>query len=123
MGRRSPVLSYLAWLPQAALLAVARRLPARARLAFASGVTRLLVAVVPDMRRRVDANLRLIYPDMAEPERRRIRAAMANSFGRTMIEVMTRRDFQARGDWTGPAGPGWDAFRAARAEGRGALLV
>jgi len=123
MARRSPALSYLAWLPQAALLGIARRLPARARLGFASAFTRLLVAVVPDMRRRVDANLRLIFPDMPAAERRRIRAAMADSFGRTMIEVMTRRDFQARGDWTGPAGPGWDALRASRAEGRGALLV
>lgn len=122
-GRRSPVLGYLAWLPQAALLGVARRLPAHARLAFASAFTRLMVAVVPDMRRRVDANLRLIFPGMAGPERRAIRSAMADSFGRTMIEVMTRRDFQARGDWTGPAGPGWEALRAARAEGRGALLV
>jgi Kdo2-lipid IVA lauroyltransferase/acyltransferase len=123
VARRSPVLSYLAWLPQAALIGVARLLPARARLAFASGFTRLLVAALPDMRRRVDANLRLIFPQMPPPERRRIRSAMADSFGRTMIEVMTRRDFQARAAWTGPTGPGWDALRAARAEGRGALLV
>ena len=123
MAARSPALSFLAWLPQAALIGIARLLPYRARLAFASGFTRLLVAVVPDMRRRVDDNLRMIFPEMAAAERRRIRAAMADSFGRTMIEVMTRRDFQARGAWTGPTGPGWDALREARAAGRGALLV
>ena len=123
MARRSPAISFLAYLPQAALLGAARLLPARARLAFVSGFTRLLVAAIPDMRRRVDANLRLIFPQMPAPERKRVRSAMADSFGRTMIEVMTRRDFQARGDWTGPTGPGWDALREARAEGRGALLV
>ena len=96
MAARSPALSFLAWLPQAALIGIARLLPYRARLAYASGFTRLLVAVVPDMRRRVDDNLRMIFPEMGAAERRRIRAAMANSFGRTMIEVMTRRDFQAR---------------------------
>jgi Kdo2-lipid IVA lauroyltransferase/acyltransferase len=123
VAARSPALSFLAWLPQAALIGIARLLPYRARLAYASGFTRLLVAVVPDMRRRVDDNLRMIFPEMAAAERRRIRAAMADSFGRTMIEVMTRRDFQARGAWTGPTGPGWEALREARAAGRGALLV
>jgi KDO2-lipid IV(A) lauroyltransferase len=123
MARRSRALSFLAWLPQGALIALARALPYRARLAFASAFARSLVALVPGLRRRVEGNLRLIFPAMPAGERRRIRAAMADSFGRTMIEVMTRRAFQARHAWTGPAGPGWDALRAARAEGRGALLV
>jgi KDO2-lipid IV(A) lauroyltransferase len=123
MARRSKALSFLTWLPQAALIGLARALPYRARLAFAAGVARALVALVPDLRRRVDGNLRLIFPDMPAAERRRIRSATADSFGRTMIEVMTRRAFQARHAWTGPTGPGWDALQAARAEGRGALLV
>ncbi len=93
------------------------------RLAFASGFARALVGLVPDLRRRVEGNLGLIFPDMPPDERRRIRSAMADSFGRTMIEVMTRQAFQARHAWTGPAGPGWEALKAARAQGRGALLV
>ena len=44
---RSPALSFLAWLPQAALIGLARALPCRARLAFAAGFARLLVAAVP----------------------------------------------------------------------------
>jgi KDO2-lipid IV(A) lauroyltransferase len=116
-------LSYLAWLPQAAFLAVARALPARARLAFASGFTRALVLVLPDLRNRVEHNLRLIFPEMPAERRRRIRSGMADSFGRTMIEVMTRADFQRRAAWTGPDGPGWTALQAAQAAGKGALLV
>jgi len=123
MARRSKALSFATWLPQAALIGLARALPARARLAFAAGFARLLVAAVPGLRRRVEGNLRLVFPAMPAGERRRIRSAMADSFGRTMIEVMTRRDFQARRDWTGPSGPGWEALLQARAEGRGALLV
>ena len=121
--RRSPALSFLAWLPQAALLGLARALPARARLGFAAGFARLLVAAIPDMRHRVENNLRLIFPAMPAAERRRLRAASAASFGRTMIEVMTRRDFQARAAWTGPTGPGLAALQAARAAGKGAILV
>ena len=71
MARRSKAMSFLAWLPQGALLAIARALPYRARLAFASAVARTLVALVPDLRHRVDGNLRLISPDMPAPERRR----------------------------------------------------
>ena len=56
MARRNPALSFLAWLPQAALLGVARLLPYRARLAFAAGFTKALVALVPDMRARVEGN-------------------------------------------------------------------
>src|SRR4051794_14547281 len=121
--QRIPLLDFLAWLPQAALLALARALPYRARLGFAAGFTRLLVGALPDMRRRVDGNLRLIFPAMSGGERRRLRSRMADSFGRTMIEVMTRHAFQAHGGWSAPAGPGWEALQAARAAGRGALLV
>ena len=123
MARRGKALSFLAYLPQRLLIGVARALPYRLRLAFASGFARALVGLVPDLRRRVEGNLGLIFPDMPPDERRRIRSAMANSFGRTMIEVMTRQAFQARHAWTGPAGPGWEALKAARAQGRGALLV
>jgi Kdo2-lipid IVA lauroyltransferase/acyltransferase len=123
VARRSPALSFLAYLPQGLLLGVARLLPYRARLAFGSLVARLLIRLVPELRARVEANLTFIFPDMPAAERARIRAASADSFGRTMIEVMTRRAFQARGAWAGPAGPGWDALRSARASGRGALLV
>ena len=123
MARRSPVIDLLAWLPQGALIGLARALPYRARLDFASGFARSLVAAVPDLRNRVENNLRLIFPEMPPEERRRIRSGMADSFGRTMIEVMTPAAFEARGAWTGPDGPGWTALLEASGEGRGALLV
>lgn len=123
MAKKSRAASYLAWLPQAALLGLARALPVRPRLALASWLARAAVATIPSLGARVEGNLRLVFPTMDAAERRRVRDGMADSFGRTMIEVMTRRDFQRRRDWTGPSGPGWDALRAARAAGKGAFLV
>lgn len=114
---------YLAYLPQAALLGLARALPYRARLAFGSLFLRTAVAVVPDLRRRVENNLRLIFPEMSAAERRRIRSEMGDSFGRTFIEVFSLPAFHENAAWSGPVGPGWEALRAALAEGRGALLV
>lgn len=120
---RPRAVSFLTYLPQAALLGIARALPPRARLAFASAFARALIGVLPKMRGRVESNLKLIFPEMSPAERLRIRSGMADSFGRTMIEVMTRAEFQRRADWTGPEGPGWEALLAARAAGKGALLV
>jgi KDO2-lipid IV(A) lauroyltransferase len=119
----SRTVQYLAWLPQAALLGLARALPYRARLALGSAFLRAAVAVLPDLRRRVDGNLRLIFPEMPAAERARIRRAMADSFGRTFIETVTVPAFHARAAWSEPGGPGWEAFLAARAAGQGVLLV
>ncbi len=115
--------SWLAWLPQAALLGIARALPYRARLALGSAVLRAAVALVPSLRARVENNLKLIFPEMPPEERARIRRAMADNFGRTLLETVTVPQFHARAAWSEPAGPGWEPFLTARAEGKGALLV
>jgi KDO2-lipid IV(A) lauroyltransferase len=122
VARRSPARDFVTFLPQGLLLAVARALPYRARLGFGALVARLLVAVVPELRARVDNNLRLIHPEMTALERRRIRRGVADNFGRTFVELMTSESFRARAPWTGPSGPGWAAFEAARQAG-GVLLV
>jgi KDO2-lipid IV(A) lauroyltransferase len=114
---------YLAWLPQGALLGLARALPYRARLGFAALFLRTVVALVPDLRRRVEGNLALIFPEMPTAERRRVRSAMADSFGRTFIEIFSMEAFRRRHAWSAPAGPGWPALEAALADGKGAILV
>jgi KDO2-lipid IV(A) lauroyltransferase len=123
VARRSPVLSYLAYLPQRLMIGVAELLPYRARLALGSLVLRAAVALLPDLRARVEANLRLVFPEMPAAERARIRRAMADSFGRTFIEVFNMRAFQRRAAWVGPSGPGWETLQATLAAGKGALLV
>ena len=123
MARQSPVVSFLAFPPQAALLAVARVLPYRARLALGAGVARLLVAVVPELRARIDKNLRLIYPDMTALERRRIRRAVADNFGRTFIELMTSEAFEPARPGPTLAAPAGRRSSAALRDGRGVLLV
>ena len=95
--------SWLAWLPQAALLGLARALPYRARLALGSAVLRAAVALVPGLRARVENNLKLIFPEMPPEERTRIRRAMADSFGRTLLETVTVPQFHARAAWSEPA--------------------
>jgi KDO2-lipid IV(A) lauroyltransferase len=114
----------LAFLPQRALIGLARRLPYRLRLAFGSALLRGAVALLPRLRTRVENNLRLIFPQSSAGDRRRIRKGMADNFGRTFAEILTNRSFHAGGFWIAPdPGPGVDAILRAAQDGTGAVLV
>ena len=123
VARRRPVLSLVAFLPQAALLGLARALPYRGRLGFAGWLMRRAVALKPDLRARVNGNLRLVLPQLDAAGRDRVREAMAANFGRTFIEILDNRAFHRRRAWIGPSGPGAAAIEAAARAGTGAVLV
>ena len=116
--------SRAATLPARALIALAQHLPYRMRLALGSALLRGAVALVPRLRARVENNLRLIFPEMPVGERRRIRRAMADNFGRTFTEILSNPSFHGRGYWIPPEpGPGTEAILRAAREGSGAVLV
>lgn len=124
MGKsRSRTLRFLAYLPQAALIGALRALPAGPRLRLASRLGRIAVNRVPRLRNRVENNLRLIFPEKDAAWRAAVRQQVGDTFGRTIIETMTIRDFQRRAPWTEPEGPGWQALLDARAAGKGVFLV
>ena len=125
MAKRPPSLGVrLGAQAQRSLLAVASYLPYRARLGFASGVMRAAVAATPKLRTRVDSNLRLVFPELAAGDRRAIRSAMADNFGRTFAEILGNADFHNQGFWIPPEpGAGVDAIEAAGSLGTGAVLV
>lgn len=123
MSKPHPVRSYLTFLPLRVLIAVAEILPYRMRLGFAAGLTRLVVFAVPRYRGRVENNLRLVFPRMPAADRRRVRAAMADSFGRTFVEILNNQAFHHRGDCIAPETPGAIAILEAARSGRGCVLV
>lgn len=124
MGKpKSRAASYLAYLPQAALLGFLRALPAGPRGRLASGAGRLAVNHLPRLRDRVEGNLRLIFPEKDAAWRAAVRRGVGDTFARTIIETMTIRDFQRRARWTEPEGPGWQAMLDALATGKGVFLV
>ena len=74
MGRRSVWRQRAAWVPAAAALGIARALPWRARVAFGGWLGRRIVTGVPKFRRRVEANLAYVLPELDAPARARIAA-------------------------------------------------
>jgi KDO2-lipid IV(A) lauroyltransferase len=115
--------SYLAYLPQAALLGFFRALPAGPRGRIASHIGRLAVNRVPRLRNRIEGNLRLIFPEKDAAWRYAVRQDVGDNFGRTIIETMTMRDFHRQAPWMEPEGPGWQAMRDALAQGKGVFFI
>lgn len=74
-------------------------------------------------RKRVDKNLRLIWPEKSEEERRKIADECLDNVGRTMIENFFFEEFAPFASQTQAAGPGLEALKTARDKGRAILLV
>lgn len=120
--RRNDFLDRLAALPVHALVGLARALPYRARLGIGAAVGRAAVRL-PRFRRRIEANLRHVLPDLSPEARARVARETGDGFGRTLIEILTNDAFHAHGAFSGPTGAGAAAIEEAVAAGRGAVLV
>ena len=101
------------------LLGLMRPLPMEGRRRLLGAVLGLAVAL-PPLRRRVTANLD--HVGAALPRRPRP-AAVGRAAGRALAGLWFNADFAHEAAGLAPEGPGWEALLAARAEGRGAIVV
>jgi KDO2-lipid IV(A) lauroyltransferase len=124
MGKddRNALLDRAAYLPAAALIALAGLLPYRQRLALGGAVGRAAVTRISRLRNRVRTNLEYIFPELSGAERDALVRANGESIGRSFIEMMRFRDFYEHRAWRTPTGPGAEAIVAAAHE-RGAIIV
>lgn len=122
--KRSALGQALGFLPSAMAIGVARLLPYRARIAFGGWLGRRLTLGAPRFRRRIEANLAYVMPELEPAARATIVAKVGDSFGRTFVEIFSMAEFQAHAFWTGPtAGPGLSAFEKARRAGGPVVMV
>ena len=77
----------------------------------------------PAARRRFDRELLSVFPDMARAERMKLCRSMGRNMGQTLFEIYHCDEFQALRDRLTVSGPGLSALQAARAEGKGAIIV
>ena len=106
-----------------ALLALMRPLPLDARLRALGALTLAATRLAPPLRRRVDDNLRLVFPDRPEAERRRIRDQAARNAGAVLGTVFYAPEFGRTLDAVEVSGPGLAVLREAHEAGRGGLVV
>ncbi len=79
--------------------------------------------VVPPVRRRAERNLAIAFPEMEQSERRRIAIAVARTVGATLSEILNNDLFADVAGDISYGGPGFEALKQARANGKGAIIV
>lgn len=98
-------------------------LPYPLRVRVVGRVFSTFVAPLAGWGKRVRGNLGYVYPDMPEAEKSRIARKVTDNVGRTLIEIYSGQAFIDRARPSPVEGPGWDAVKAARADGRPIVFV
>ena len=83
----------------------------------------LVVRYFPIARRRVDRELRRVYPDMPRSERMVLCHKMGRNMGRTLFEILHCTEFQTLHERNIVSGPGFATLKQAHAVGKGAIIV
>jgi KDO2-lipid IV(A) lauroyltransferase len=83
----------------------------------------LVVRYFPIARRRVDSELRRVYPDMPRSERMVLCHKMGRNMGRTLFEILHCTEFQTLHERNIVSGPGFATLLQAHAVGKGAIIV
>ena len=83
----------------------------------------LVVRYFPIARRRVDSELRRVYPDMPRSERMDLCHKMGRNMGRTLFEILHCTEFQTLHERNIVSGPGFATLKQAHAVGKGAIIV
>ena len=105
------------------LIGLALALPYRLRVPLFGWLVSRVVGPLAGWRRRIRANLALVWPDLPEAEVRRLCREVPDNVGRTVIEIYSGAEFIARVAATPPKGPGVAALDAAHAAKRPVILV
>lgn len=106
-----------------AIIGAARVLPYARRVPAMGAVMRKGLGGVLGYRKRAEANLAMVYPDMDATTRRRIADGVLDNFGRTLIENYSHPEFAAHLAKTELCGDGLPALKEATAAGRPVLFV
>ena len=106
------------------LFGVAALLPYRARVRGLGWFVARVIAPMAGFTRIIRDNLAMTCPDLPEAERRRLTRSVPDNAGRTLVEILFRRDLKRYARAAPVSGDeGLAALEQARAEGRGALLM
>ena len=104
-------------------LFVARRVPFHRRSRLGGRFVGLAASVLPGVRKRIEGNLRLIFPDLSAAQIKALRKRNAGTMGRTLTEVLFNEDQLTQHVPYEVSGPGLSAIEQAAEKGIGAIIV
>ncbi len=105
------------------LMGLALALPYAQRVRLMGWLTAQVVAPLAGYRKRIRQNLAHAWPDLPPQEVERLCREVPNNAGRTLIEIYSGTEFNARMAQITPRGPGLAAMDAARDAGTPVLMV
>lgn len=114
------------WLADRALrglIGTLLRMPYDSRVPMMGSALRHAIGPLVGYRKRAEANLAMIYPDMPTAERRTLASACCDNFGRTLIENYAWEEFGTRLSSVTPTGAGLDAISQAVSDKRPVIFV
>ncbi|MFA5580471.1 MAG: lauroyl acyltransferase [Paracoccaceae bacterium] len=106
-----------------ALLGLIRWLPYPRRVALMGWLMARIIAPLAGYDRRVRANLAHVWPELPQPEVRRLMRAVPDNVGRTLAEMYSADEFLGRLADASLEGPGVAALHAAKAANRPIVIV
>lgn len=115
--------NYLIDIPVRGLFGLFSLLPYRQSLAFASWVSTHILAPPFGVNRRIRSNLKLVWPDMAEADIRRLCHEVTDSSARVMVESARTKHFIQHASKAGFGGPGKDMLLDDLTNARPVVLV
>ncbi len=98
-------------------------MPFKMRGAFFAALGGFFVPRISGSRNRIINGLKLVYPDISETEALKLCKKISQNAGRTLSEILFNAGYKNRLDLFDAQGPGLDVLRAAKAEGKGAIIV
>ena len=101
----------------------ARIMPYERRVRSAGAFMEHAIVPLTDIRKRVYGNLKLVFPDMAESECRRIFRGCVYNFTRIFMETYATDQFVWHVSQRIPSGPGLEEIDRAVVDGRPVILV
>ena len=93
-----------------AVRGMGKALPYEERIRFARAAGWNLIRFQGSFRRRIEANLRLVFPEMGHRERQALHRACAENIGQSLVELMSMDEFSERIGSLDITGPGLSAL-------------
>ncbi len=96
------------------LLSILSILPYRTKIASGGLIYEKIISPLSGNRRRIQDNLKLIFPDLEEGKREELYSQVPNNIGRTFFELLSPNAFYKMAQSAKVSGPGFNILKHAQ---------